>query len=120
MQTKFERDKVYKTRDGREARIVCVDLRGTNYPIVGLVWYDNYDHIHRWTEKGENAGVSGDDCFDLMLPKPEPIVEWGRIDSRGDFRRATTEAAARDPVCWCKSADERTWRLAKRVTTFED
>ena len=26
--TKFERDKVYKTRDGREARVICVDAPG--------------------------------------------------------------------------------------------
>lgn len=34
--SKFERDKVYKTRNGRDARVVCVDAPGP-YSILGIV-----------------------------------------------------------------------------------
>lgn len=76
--TKFERDKVYKTRDGRDARIVCVDRPGRR-PLLALVTtFGNGDEcdVMGYYEDGrfrpEGAVTTGSD---LMLPKPEPIVE---------------------------------------------
>lgn len=44
------------TRDGRRARIICTDMRCTNYPIVALVQIsDNYptEEVNTYTENGE-------------------------------------------------------------------
>jgi len=107
--TKFELDKVYKTRDGREARVICVDAPGT-YSVVGIFGGE----IGRWTADGSYAhGITG--CTDLMLPKPEPIVEWGRLTDKGYFYQASSEAIARNPKCWTKPG-EQDWPVAKRTT----
>lgn len=122
--TKFERDKVYKTRDGRDARVICVDAPGP-YPIVGFI--ESSVGSDRWSPQGwfnSNVGYAGEpeypDPRDLMLPKPEPIVEWGLVrvsdnqwaDGYGTER--TARAIAADPE------NIPRFRLAKRVTTFED
>lgn len=111
--TKFERDKVYKTRDGREARVICVDAPG-KYPVVGVV----DDGIRQWTADGwynyarnyDGSQMYSHSC-DLMLPKPEgPVVEWGYIHPRDNvFCRCTSEQYARNLA-------DGPLRLARRTT----
>lgn len=97
--TKFELDKVYKTLDGREARVICVDAPGV-YPIVGLVG----NVVMRWSVEGlVNPEMHRNQYrlypreLDLMLPKPEPIVEWGVMGVIGhpDFLLLPSEESAR-------------------------
>lgn len=113
MLTKFERDKVYDRRDGRKMTVICT-TRPCSRCIVamdenGSTWFYRAD--------GTNGGT--DPHMDLMLPKPEPIVEWGYWIENGlapnerVFRPYTSEQGARD---FCAT---HPFRLAKRVTTFE-
>lgn len=109
--TKFERDKVYKTRDGREVRIVAVDGPKSQYgywPIVGWLVDDSDGHVRRWGADGSyDANIPH---MDLMLPKPEPVVEWGLHQLDGSFLKFFDEECAR------KNMNCHTGRLAKRTT----
>lgn len=112
MTTKFERDKVYKTRDGREARVICVDAPG-EMSLITLVDTHAEWKLCRVYSNGRFSKYA-DDPLDLMLPKPEPIVEWGTIwvERLQDFSRNVDEASARD---WAfRSGGSRL--LAKRTT----
>lgn len=119
MTSKFERDKVYKTRDGREARVICVDAP-TLRPVIALM----RSEFGEWKTQAYFAdGVAFSSCvsdIDLMLPTPEPIVEWGLVrvsdnqwvDGYGTER--TARAIAADPE------NVPRFRLAKRTTEIVD
>lgn len=73
---KFERDKVYKTRDGKERRVVCVDAPG-RWPIIsipnGLPPDGCSVGTETHTEDGLICAFSGAlEGADLLLPKPKP------------------------------------------------
>lgn len=113
--TKFERDKVYKTRDGREARVICVDAPGY-FSIAGFI--GEVETVERWSADGAwtyGVGYKGEpkhqDPRDLMLPKPEPVVEWGRSEDGVWFVpfHGGEDAARSNPY-------RVPGRLAKRVT----
>lgn len=115
--TKFELDKVYKTLDGRDARVICVDAPDI-YPIVGLVG----NVVMRWSVEGlVNPEMHRNQYrlypreLDLMLPKPEPIVEWGRLAPDGTFHPCASEAIARKDGLWPRPG-EASWPIAKRTT----
>lgn len=70
----------YRTRNGNRVRILCVDRRSTDYPVVGFIVekYDDgklYDDMNCWTatgkyhadvESGENDLVEYNPAFDLV------------------------------------------------------
>ena len=108
--TKFERDKVYKTRDGLcEWTIIATGLPGL-YGSVAAVNKDG--NIWRFHEDGRYAGgMRHSQDHDLILPKPEPVVEWGIMLPTGDFDKcAGGESHAR------KAARAYRYSLAKRTT----
>jgi hypothetical protein len=84
--TKFERDKVYKTRGGAEAFVVSTNAPG-GQPVVALLRLDEDRWIaHQYCTDGSWLGYDhGPHNLDLMLPKPEPVVEWGYIGPDGAF-----------------------------------
>lgn len=108
--SKFERDNVYKTRDGREARVICVDGPGAS-PVVGFI--EGNSGPSCWTERGKIFGVgpSYEAAADLMLPKPEPVVEWGMV--RGGVFYPTAPATEQTARRICQDLDEP---LARRTT----
>lgn len=70
----IELNKCYRTRDGRKARIICVD-RNTLYPIVALVPDPVPEVLVSYTRIG---GISPDDSYE----DPKDLVsEW--VDSPG-------------------------------------
>lgn len=118
--TKFERDKVYKTRDGQEARVICVDAPEP-LPIVVLTLKEKPYSLWRslWRVGADGrVDEDTDSQFDLMLPKPEPIVEWGVWTISGRFVPATCKMDASDCVKQHRDlSDPYTGaRLAKRTT----
>lgn len=59
------------TRDGKEVRIVCFNVRHNNYPIVGLIDEGNYESAESFSKNGEySIGDGRLDC-DLFLKVPE-------------------------------------------------
>lgn len=113
MTTKFERDKVYKTRDGREARVICVDAPDRR-PIIALIRHtDNSGWATQSYFADGSIWTDGVSAIDLILPKPEPIVEWGTVGPTG-FLAWSSESVAR---AWLECAEYKgTHRLAKRTT----
>lgn len=117
MTTKFERDKVYKTRDGREARVICVDAPGNKSlaALIGTFGNSNEAEVLRFYADGRfyvaRGATSG---ADLMLPKPEPIVEWGILTASGLFDAWENEATVKRYMAYNPIAPGS--RLAKRTT----
>lgn len=111
--TKFERDKVYKTRDGKSVRVLCVDAPGP-LPMIGI-----------YLDEGETLGgcaprhtdgrlyTHRDSELDLIPAKPEPVVEWGYV-ADGHFKKCLDQWAARTEAGVVGLGCER--RLAKRTT----
>jgi hypothetical protein len=80
---------VYKTKNGRTARIIATDKEGNDYPIVALVKDKNGDHetILAYTRDGQLACMHCDHSADLVLP--EPYEDW-KIDAHCNCQRAVT------------------------------
>jgi len=49
---KIQLGKKYKTRNGFNARVICVDCKGTQYPVIALVEQDNFDVVYSYSEYG--------------------------------------------------------------------
>ncbi len=109
MTSKFERDKVYKLRNG-EIRTV-IYTAGTGKKAIVLLGPDG-SLSTRYEDGRIFAGE--DNGHDLMLPKPEPVVEWGVMTSFGFDLCVGGEQHARGTSRYSAMP------LAKRVTTFED
>ena len=54
------------TRDGKPARIICFDLKGTDYPIAAVVVDGDVEAVSQYTNKGEYYENSKDDS-DLIM-----------------------------------------------------
>lgn len=42
-----------QTRDGRPVRIICFDFKEDSYPIVGLIYDNEGEHVASYTNEGE-------------------------------------------------------------------
>lgn len=75
--TKFEVGKTYKTRDGREARVICIDRKvpsdATPAQIVALVTMKNgFEGVHTYRSDGSKGWEHTPG--DLLLPAPKVWV----------------------------------------------
>lgn len=59
------------TRDGKEVRIVCFNVRHNNYPIVGLIDEGDYESAESFSKNGEYSIGDGELDCDLFLKVPE-------------------------------------------------
>lgn len=59
------------TRDGKNVRIVCFNVRHNNYPIVGLIDEGNYESAESFSKNGEYSLGDGKLDCDLFLQVPE-------------------------------------------------
>ena len=79
-------------RDGRSVRIVCWDMNGEGYPIVGIITNDNGEEwVTRFTKAGEYYFEGGENKCDLVLQVPEwtqfkegDVIYCDTTDYRGD------------------------------------
>lgn len=69
-------DKTYRTRDGREVRLLCVDREGF-FPVVGLVGND----LVSWTGVGIHVSHT-QTVYDLIEVVPD-VVRWVNVYSNG-------------------------------------
>lgn len=56
----------YRTRSGLPARILCVDRKNTEYPVISLVNIDNQEIILTHTEYGQYAMSKPENDYDLV------------------------------------------------------
>jgi len=66
-------DKKYKTRDGRDVRVLCVDASDDNYPVVALIG----NEVYRFTSKG-SFDIGYTRGYDL-IEQPEEKTVWLEI-----------------------------------------
>ena len=67
----------WKTRDGRKARVLCVDAQG-RYPCVGYVEYKDCVSPESWTEEGANVNAA-QTRGDLVSPWIDaPVIDWSK------------------------------------------
>ena len=70
-------DKTYRTRDGREVRLLCVDREGF-FPVVGLVGND----LVSWTGVGIHVSHT-QTVYDLIEVVPD-VVRWANVYPDGN------------------------------------
>lgn len=98
-------DKQYRTRDGREVRVLCVDRSHQNYPVVALIGDDGA--IESFTAEGSHQAHSvGDSEFDLIEYNPAQYLKldqpiWVRNSPTGHWvPRHFAEAQGQSVKCW--------------------
>jgi hypothetical protein len=76
----IELGKKYTTRDGRPARVLCVDRKGDICPVVALVAskVDDSDLVVQYTSDG-HANKSVDKSGLDLIPVPEKRTVWLNI-----------------------------------------
>ena len=90
------------TRDGRNARIVCTDAKGT-YPIVALIEEGGYDNALSYTKDGKlYVGETND--YDLFFA-PEKHEGWVNVyRDFDDVMCGSVFATEEDAKCKAKTA----------------
>ena len=89
------------TRDGRDTRIICTDMKGTSMPILGLVKNPEKfeEKVICYTPEGRAAYLTKD--FDLFFA-PTIVKRWGIVYRKAERLFDTREQAEK----WMEEADE--------------
>jgi hypothetical protein len=74
----------YKTRDGRDARVICVDKKSEK-PIVALALSkDGFESTHHYHEDGRLYDNLSDSDLDL-IPLPELEFDWSVLPAWANY-----------------------------------
>lgn len=96
-----------KTRDGRDARVICVDRKHELYPVMALV-ADSFGHetMHSFEEDGRFCN-SGNGCLDLMPPteKREGWLNVYRSKPSGRDHTSTKMFESKEVADACAASD---------------
>ena len=81
----FDPTKPVQTRDGRKARIICTDRKGTDFSVLALVLNsEGGESLETYTANGwytRNGGMSGEDLINIPEPaKPSPAIPTNAFD----------------------------------------
>lgn len=77
---KFEVGKLYKTRDGRKARVICVDSKYIDHPIVALVESKSAgEDLYQFKSDGKWVAL-GESDLDLIAEWKEPFRVSGKVE----------------------------------------
>ena len=77
---KIEVGKTYETREGKLVRVICTDLKGDKYPIVGLFSKTDKETVHRWTINGYYLSPHEvEHPFDLICEHVPVTYRWYRV-----------------------------------------
>jgi len=112
-------DGKYQTRDGRPVRLLCVDRKHPDWPVVGLVLMtDGTEVVSQWRPCGRFAYTS-QECLDLVPMPVKPPRAWYEHqpgnpcpvapDVRVEVRRAggSGYCMAAGQFCWGITKDPR-------------
>jgi hypothetical protein len=85
---KIEPGKLYRTRDGRKARIYATDAGG-DYPVHGATLESDieqpYWDAHSWTAEGRLIDTPGKEDADIVAEWIEPVdFDWGCLPAWAD------------------------------------
>ena len=77
-------DKEYTTRDGRPVRVLCVDKKNTEYPVLALVTDGHDSELVEAYTAGGRYYFSKESRYDLIeKPKTRKITVWVNIYEGG-------------------------------------
>jgi hypothetical protein len=80
----IDKDKQYKTRDGREVRIYATDC-GDIYPVHGAILKGNGWVMNSWRSDGSDA-IDSISNADLIEVKPRMKIErWALVERNGGY-----------------------------------
>lgn len=68
------------TRDGKEVRIVCFNVRNDYYPIIGLIDEGDYESAESFSKNGSYSIEDGELDCDLFLKVPDYKNEFKPFD----------------------------------------
>lgn len=68
-------DKKYRTRDGRDVRVLCVDRENISHPVVALIG----SSIESYTIDGEFHFLEVDSNYDLIEVSPYDHIKKGDV-----------------------------------------
>lgn len=75
---KVELNKKYRTRNGKDVRILCTDMDQTRQPVVGVV--KGHATVHYWTIDGFSSLGRERHALDLIEVR-EPLECWVRVEN---------------------------------------
>ena len=88
-------DKEYRTRDGREVRVLCVDRKHAVYTVIGLITLnDGNEFLETFTRDGRND-TRVEHAADLIDVKPRIVRDiWINVypDCTGFCRQSKEDA----------------------------
>ena len=86
-------DKRYKTRDGRDVRVLCVDLKNDNYPVLSVVTNkDGFQIVIQHSSDGHYYEDGEDSDVDLIeQPEEHTIDVWAVLYKKDDWIKGVTE-----------------------------
>lgn len=70
---KIERDKFYRSRNGKKTRIICTDSTAGTYPVLGIFTTDGGEDRINWYQL-DGESYDSHDAYDL-------ISEWGEPEA---------------------------------------
>ena len=111
---KIEVGKTYKTRDGRKARVICVDRLGPHDTVVALVRGSAYENVICYPPEGFYDSTE-ESPEDLVEEWREPLEVWGLVSPHGFA--VHLGASRRSAECWLQNYPGS--RLVKLVEVSE-
>lgn len=84
--------KKYKTRNGFEVRLLCIDRKGDECPVVGLVHKGGSEHVYSWYSTGE-YDIGHESGYDLIEVLPVYLEPWKWYTCGGHMYCTTPSSA---------------------------
>lgn len=84
---KIDMNKKYKTRDGRDVRILCTDANHKLYPVVGIVEMEGISYPSSWTRFGKLDTQSYEKSNEDLIEVKEKETLWLKIYENECVRR---------------------------------
>lgn len=115
----IDKDKTYRTRDGRNVTILCVDRKHPEYPVIALVERgDGFESSESYTSNGHFSAHGCEHHLDLIEVKPfedfkidEPVLVRNTPDEQWQRRYFAGVTEDGYPTTWPQGATS--WSAVK-------
>ncbi|RIV20379.1 hypothetical protein DYU11_20220 [Fibrisoma montanum] len=68
-----------ETREGLPVRVICLDLKGAQYPVIALIDKDKVEAIIHYTANGKYYYGGDESEYDLFLIVPARSLGWVNV-----------------------------------------
>lgn len=130
VQSMIEMGKKYKTRDGRSARVICIDREGA-CPVIALIQTDFHEAIIPYRADGTHSHHKVSDLIEVGpyadFKTDEPVMvataaspnEWWCRYFAGVNKEGLPRTWYAGRTSWTARGDMNTWALCRRPTAEE-